>query len=63
MDKEGLDSYRLSKAHSRYLVVENFYEALRSPSTTHELDQETLEVMQKLSGFMLYIFMRKRHLV
>lgn len=34
------DFYRLSKAHLRYLVVKNFYRALRSPSTMHELDQE-----------------------
>ena len=46
-----VDFYRLSKAHLRYLVVKNFYRA-SAPSTTHELDQETLEVMQKL--FRLY---------
>ncbi|OCL14495.1 acyl-CoA oxidase [Glonium stellatum] len=47
-----VDFYRLSKAHSQYLVVKNFYEALHSTPTTHELDHDTLEVMQKL--FRLY---------
>ena len=47
-----VDFYRLSKAHLRYLVVKNFYGTLRSPSTKHELDRETLELMQKL--FRLY---------
>ncbi|OCK80888.1 acyl-CoA oxidase [Lepidopterella palustris CBS 459.81] len=47
-----VDFYRLSKAHSQYLIVKNFYEVLRSSSTTNELDPETLALMHKL--FRLY---------
>lgn len=42
--------YNLSKAHSQYLVVKNFYETLQS--TSNELDPETLGLMHKL--FRLY---------
>ena len=44
-----VDFYRLSRAHSQYMVVKNFYETLQSST---ELDAETLAVMHKL--FRLY---------
>lgn len=44
--------YALSRAHSQYLVVKNFYETLQSPSISSELDPETLAIMHKL--FRLY---------
>ena len=37
-----VDFYQLSKAHSQYMVVKNFYETLQSPETSSELDPETL---------------------
>lgn len=43
-----VDFYRLSKAHSQYLVVKNFYDALKSDQTKSELDPETLGLMHKL---------------
>lgn len=45
-----VDFYRLSRAHSQYMVVKNFYEALQS--TSSDLDPETTGVMHKL--FRLY---------
>jgi len=47
-----VDFWRLSTAHSQYLVVKNFYEALRSKAMASELDPETITLMQKL--FRLY---------
>ncbi|KAK5188441.1 hypothetical protein LTR16_008328, partial [Cryomyces antarcticus] len=47
-----VDFYRLSRAHSQYMVVRNFYAALSAPSTESELDQETRTLMHKL--FRLY---------
>jgi len=47
-----VDFWRLSTAHSQYLVVKNFYEALRSQSIASELDLETITLMHKL--FRLY---------
>lgn len=47
-----VDFWRLSTAHSQYLVVKNFYEALHSPTIRYELDGYTLELLQKL--FRLY---------
>ena len=44
--------YSLSKAHSQYMVVKNFYETLQNPSLSSELDPETLALMHKL--FRLY---------
>ena len=44
--------YNLSRAHSQYLVVKNFYETLQSPAISSELDPETLGLMHKL--FRLY---------
>ncbi|CAJ2513722.1 Uu.00g018410.m01.CDS01 [Anthostomella pinea] len=45
-----VDFYRLSRAHSQYMVVKNFYETLQSAST--DLDVETTGIMHKL--FRLY---------
>ena len=47
-----VDFYRLSRAHSQYMVVKNFYETLQSPQTTSELGPETTTLMHKL--FRLY---------
>ena len=47
-----VDFWRLSTAHSQYLVVKNFYDALRAPETRASLDNETLTLLQKL--FRLY---------
>ncbi|KAI5197545.1 acyl-CoA oxidase [Aureobasidium subglaciale] len=47
-----VDFYRLSRAHSQYMVVKNFYEALNSSSVNSDLDPETRELMHKL--FRLY---------
>jgi len=43
-----VDFWRLSTAHSQYLIVKNFYEALRSKSIASELDPETITLMHKL---------------
>ncbi len=47
-----VDFYRLSKAHSQYLVVKNFLSTLEAQETKTALDTETQEVMRKL--FRLY---------
>ncbi len=47
-----MDFWRLSTAHSQYLVVKNFYEALRTNDITSSLDPETIALMHKL--FRLY---------
>ena len=47
-----VDFWRLSTAHSQYLIVKNFYEALQSKSIHSELDTETVCLLQKL--FRLY---------
>ena len=47
-----VDFWRLSTAHSQYLVVKNFHEALRSKSIATELDADTISLLQKL--FRLY---------
>ena len=47
-----VDFWRLSTAHSQYLVVKNFYEALQSDSLRYELDSPTTELLHKL--FRLY---------
>ncbi|KAL6715032.1 hypothetical protein ACLMJK_007293 [Lecanora helva] len=47
-----VDFWRLSTAHSQYLIVKNFYEALNSGSIAAELDTETINIMHKL--FQLY---------
>lgn len=43
-----VDFYRLSKAHSQYLVVKSFHDALQSSDTTSQLDAETLDVLWNL---------------
>lgn len=48
-----VDFYRLSRAHSQYMVVKNFHETLQSAnSSTSELSPQDLGVMHKL--FRLY---------
>jgi acyl-CoA oxidase len=47
-----IDFWRLSTAHSQYLVVKNFYDAIKSESIRYELDPVTIEVLHKL--FRLY---------
>jgi acyl-CoA oxidase len=47
-----VDFWRLSTAHSQYLIVKNFYEALRKPELGSSLDPETIALMHKL--FQLY---------
>ncbi|KAK2800094.1 fatty-acyl coenzyme A oxidase [Onygenales sp. PD_10] len=43
-----VDFWRLSTAHSQYLLVKNFYEAVNSPATTSALDPETTAVLHNL---------------
>ena len=47
-----VDFWRLSTAHSQYLIVKNFYDALRSNTIANELDNGTIVLMHKL--FRLY---------
>lgn len=47
-----VDFWRLSTAHSQYLVVKNFYDAINSESLRYELDPVTIGVLTKL--FRLY---------
>lgn len=47
-----VDMYRLSKAHSQYMMVKNFHDTLSSSETKSQLDEQTLEVLWKL--FRLY---------
>lgn len=47
-----VDFWRLSTAHSQYLVVKNFYEAVSSPEMTSSLDSGTTTVLHQL--FRLY---------
>ena len=47
-----VDFWRLSTAHSQYLVVKSFYEALRTRDIANELDAETITILHKL--FRLY---------
>lgn len=47
-----VDFFRLSKAHSQYLVVKNFYEAVSSPEMMSSLGAETTGLLHKL--FRLY---------
>jgi acyl-CoA oxidase len=44
--------YRLSKAHSQYMIVKNFYDKLTAEATKAELDEETIKIMFQL--FRLY---------
>ena len=43
-----VDFYRLSKAHSQYMVVKSFYTVLQEPETQTALDASTLEVLRSL---------------
>ncbi|KAI2443351.1 hypothetical protein LOY86_002974 [Ophidiomyces ophidiicola] len=43
-----VDFWRLSTAHSQYLIVKNFYEAVSSPATAAALDPETTPILHKL---------------
>ena len=47
-----VDFWRLSTAHSQYLIVKNFYEALGTEKIATELREETAALMHKL--FRLY---------
>ncbi|KAJ5889004.1 hypothetical protein N7495_009045 [Penicillium taxi] len=47
-----IDFWRLSTAHSQYLVVKNFYDAVFSPRLSSALDPETTTIMHSL--FRLY---------
>ncbi|KAK4971178.1 hypothetical protein LTR66_011486 [Elasticomyces elasticus] len=47
-----VDFYRLSRAHSQYMVVKNFWETLNSTSFGSDLDADTRTLMLKL--FRLY---------
>ncbi|KAK4965637.1 hypothetical protein LTR66_012111 [Elasticomyces elasticus] len=47
-----VDFYRLSRAHSQYMVVKNFWETLNSSSFGSDLDADTRTLMLKL--FRLY---------
>ena len=47
-----VDFWRLSTAHSQYMVVRNFYEAVSSPQLSQALDPETKTLMHAL--FRLY---------
>ena len=43
-----VDFWRLSTAHSQYMVVKNFHDALNEPETTQNLDKETVVLLRKL---------------
>ncbi|KAL9589165.1 MAG: hypothetical protein Q9203_002041 [Teloschistes exilis] len=43
-----VDFWQLSTAHSQYLVVKNFYDALRSKDISNELDADTIGLLHKL---------------
>ncbi|KAJ4357979.1 uncharacterized protein N0V89_002556 [Didymosphaeria variabile] len=43
-----VDFYRLSKAHSQYLVAKNFYQALKHGNIGREVDATTQDVLWKL---------------
>lgn len=47
-----VDFWRLSTAHSQYMIVKNFYEALQGEAIHQELDSETVVLLQML--FRLY---------
>lgn len=44
--------YELSKAHSQYMIVKNFYETLKSEEMTKDLDDDSKGMMYQL--FRLY---------
>ncbi|KAF2722413.1 acyl-CoA oxidase [Polychaeton citri CBS 116435] len=43
-----VDFVKLSRAHSQYMVVKSFYEAVTSPETAAQLDPETIGLLHKL---------------
>ena len=43
-----VDFYRLSKAHSQYLVVKSFLSTLEDPETHAALDKPTLDIFRNL---------------
>ena len=43
-----VDFWRLSTAHSQYLIVKNFYMALNAKDISSELDAETVALLHKL---------------
>ncbi|KAF2421088.1 acyl-CoA oxidase [Tothia fuscella] len=43
-----VDFYRLSKAHSQFIVVKNFHDALTDSTTTQSLNSDTVALMHKL---------------
>lgn len=43
-----VDFYRLSKAHSQYLIVKSFHETLQASETRERLSRENLAMMEKL---------------
>ncbi|KAF2117519.1 acyl-CoA oxidase [Lophiotrema nucula] len=43
-----VDFYRLSRAHSQYMVVKNFHEALESREVSSQIDTPTLGILRKL---------------
>jgi acyl-CoA oxidase len=47
-----VDFWRLSTAHSQYMVVKNFHSALNDPKTSESLDPESVTLLHKL--FRLY---------
>ena len=47
-----VDFWRLSTAHSQYLIVKNFHDALKGNAIHSELDPDTIALLQKL--FRLY---------
>ena len=47
-----VDFWRLSTAHSQYLIVKNFHDSLKGDTIHSGLDPETIALMQKL--FRLY---------
>ena len=47
-----VDFWRLSTAHSQYLIVKNFHDALKGDAIQSELDPDTIALLQKL--FRLY---------
>jgi acyl-CoA oxidase len=47
-----VDFWRLSTAHSQYLVVKNFYEAVSSPETSARIGEQSTALLHKL--FRLY---------
>lgn len=54
-----VDFWRLSTAHSQYLVVKNFYDAIQSESLRYELDPVTIDVLHKCFRLFALITLEK----